>query len=55
MIAIAHSNLEFMNKWHKYHRHNSHGPTVSCIPTGLLDIDLFSLDVEGAELTVLET
>jgi FkbM family methyltransferase len=57
--AVAHSNLQFMNRWH---RNESHGPTVSCIPiqsiidsTGIIDIDLFSLDVEGAEAAVLET
>jgi len=57
--AVAQSNTFFLNHWHK---NDFHGPTVSCIPiqsiidsTGLLDLDLFSLDVEGAELMVLET
>jgi FkbM family methyltransferase len=57
--AVAHTSSNFMDR---FHRSDSHGPVVSCIPiqsiidsTGLLDIDLFSLDVEGAELKVLKT
>ena len=57
--AVVHSSQSFLEDWHK---NDSEGLVVSCIPiqsiiesTGLLDIDLFSLDVEGAELAVLET
>lgn len=49
----------FMDFWHKG---DKGGFTSTCIPmqmiiesTNLLDIDLFSLDVEGAELFVLNT
>ena len=47
---VAQSNPEFLKRWHGQ---KAVGPTVSCVPiqsiieaTGLLDIDLFSLDVE---------
>ena len=57
--ALKHVASDFRNS---YHKGDTGGLTVSCIPiqsiidsTGLLDIDLFSLDVEGAELVVLET
>ena len=57
--VIATSSTDFLKYWHK---RGGKGPTVSCVPiqsiidaTGLVDIDLFSLDVEGAELAVLET
>lgn len=54
------SSVEFLQSWHG----SSEAANVqaACVPlqlildvTGLLDIDLFSLDVEGAELAVLET
>ena len=57
--ALVHSSAQFLKDWHNG---GTNGFQVSCIPiqsiidsTGLLDIDLFSLDVEGAELAVLET
>ena len=57
--VVATSSTGFLKYWHK---RGGNGPTVSCIPiqaiidaTGLVDIDLFSLDVEGGELAVLET
>ena len=57
--AVVHSSEKFLKDWHNG---DTNGFQVSCIPiqyiidsTGLLDIDLFSLDVEGAELAVLET
>lgn len=57
--AVKHAAEAFMTGWHS----NKPGRVaVACVPlqmlldrTGLYDIDLFSLDVEGAELAVLET
>jgi FkbM family methyltransferase len=57
--AIAsEAHQKFLEYWHK----NEGTLQVSCLPlqlllesTGLIDIDLFSLDVEGAELFVLKT
>ena len=54
------SSPEFLRRWHG----GENAATVQsvCVPlqlmldaTGVLDVDLFSLDVEGAELAVLET
>lgn len=51
---------EFLKAWHE--GDHTVGDEVACMPmqdlideTGLFDINLFSLDVEGAELLVLET
>jgi FkbM family methyltransferase len=53
------SDPEFLNAWHSGRNARVQS---ACVPlelildaTGLLDIHLFSLDVEGAELAVLET
>jgi FkbM family methyltransferase len=54
------SNVEFLQQWHGHAK--AANVEAACVPlqlilqvTGLLDVDLFSLDVEGAELAVLET
>jgi FkbM family methyltransferase len=57
--AVKHAAEAFMTGWHSKQPGRV---AVACVPlqmlldrTGLYDIDLFSLDVEGAELAVLET
>lgn len=57
--AVEHAAPEFLKGWHA---DASEGVNVDCVPlqhlldaTGLHDVDLLSLDVEGAELAVLET
>ena len=57
--SVSSASPGFMKE---FHGNDSNGPTVACVPiqsiidsTGLIDIDLFSLDVEGAELIVLMT
>jgi len=55
------TNELFLNIWHKNHKTqtNIDEPCVPLQPifetTGMFDIDLFSLDVEGAEYLVLQT
>lgn len=51
-----------MDEWHGDPVERNNGKNVTCVPmqrlldmTGVLDIELFSLDVEGAEFEVLQT
>jgi FkbM family methyltransferase len=55
------TNEKFLSKWHRDYKKQKH-IVEHCVPlqpilevTGFLDIDLFSLDVEGAELLILQT
>lgn len=59
--SLNHTANKYLDLWHKGHQ-KSINYQVSCVPlqsmlesTGVIDIDLFSLDVEGAELHVLQT
>jgi len=58
--SIGDASDTHLKVWHPNGTENS--ISISCLPlqhfidaTGLYDVDLFSLDVEGAELTVLQT
>lgn len=59
--AIEQVNSKLLNEWHKG-QESKDSLEVACVPiqwlfetTGMIDIDLFSLDVEGSELYVLKT
>ena len=52
----------FLDTWHDDLKERLGGKNITCVPmqslldlTGVLDVELFSLDVEGAELEVLQT
>ena len=58
--SVADASASYLTTWHMNSTESTY--SIDCIPmqylidtTGLYDIDLFSLDVEGAELTVLQT
>ena len=60
--SLKDASPEFMKSWHPAKRENNTNHSIACVPlqnlidaTGLFHINLFSLDVEGAELTVLQT